>query len=105
MPEVHTVIFTIKSGRLETSEGRYTVVDGVVTLTDPDGNPVMDPTGKTYSHKLGGGPNDADAHAMAQVLARQLYAVLHGDRPKGFGRGSGGGGFNRPIDYDNRGIV
>src|SRR5262245_42953085 len=108
-PEVHPIRIVIRSPKGDfpgqESEGRYIVEDGVVTLTDHDGSVVHDPSGKTYTHRLGLGPNDAHAHTMAGVLAEPLCDARKGNRPpRGFGGGSGDG-FNRTLTYNNKGII
>ena len=72
------------------SLGYYTVVDGVVTMTDAKGNPAHDDSGKVYTQKLA--PND-DAYVIAGRLTRQLRDVLRGrgDAPPA--------GFGAPINY------
>jgi hypothetical protein len=102
-PEVHQVIVDIElpSRRYPagmTALGYYTVVDGVVTMTCPKGEPATDETGKIYTHKLE--PND-DARQIAGRLTKQLRLALRGDRPRGFG--GGGSGFNGPINYPRGG--
>lgn len=90
MSEVHKVTVQIKppNDRFPGSVafGFYKVVDGVVIMTDPDGNPAGDETGKKFSHKLG--PNE-DARAVACKLTRELRLALRGtDVPvNGFERG------------------
>src|SRR5262245_37272484 len=100
-PEVHLVIVEIElpsprcpGGR--STRGHYIVTNGTVILTDPQGEPAADMSGKTYEHKLA--PND-DAHQIAGRLTKQLYNALRGSsRPRGFGGGSSGG-FNRQLNY------
>ena len=72
MPQVNaiTVIVSMPSkkeplGRL--TYGFYTEVDGVVTLTDKEGKPAGDETGKKYSRKLA--PNE-DARAIANKMTK-----------------------------------
>ena len=89
-PEVHQVYIHIKpvSPALPAGQvayGFYTLVDGVVTMTDAKGNPVHDDAGKTYTQKLE--PND-DAYVIAGRLTRQLRDALRGKKdapPAGFG--------------------
>src|SRR5262245_8449723 len=105
-PEVFQVWLDIEIPSRRCPEGRnafgyYIVVDGVVTMTDPKGEPAIDGEGKIYSHKLA--PED-DARVIAGRLTKQLRSALRGDQPKGFG-GSGGSGFNRQLNYNNKGIV
>jgi hypothetical protein len=104
-PEVHTVVVDIElpSPRCPTgrsARGHYTVVDDLLTMTCPKGEPAIDMTGKTYTHKLA--PND-DARVIAGRLTKQLRSALRGDRPKGFG--GSGSGFNGPLNYPRSGIV
>ena len=76
------------------TEGRYTVEDGVVTLTDDSGTPVRDRSGKTYSKKL---EPDEDAYAVAGRLAKQFRrARCGGERVEGF---------SRKLHYPKLGIV
>jgi hypothetical protein len=105
-PEVHQVVVDIAmpSPRLPAGQsalGYYTVVDGLLTMTCPQGKAAEDAEGKTYKHKLE--PND-DARVIAGRLTKQLRSALRGDRPPGFGGSGGGGGFNGPINYPKSSI-
>jgi len=98
--EVHQVVVDIElpSRRFpagKTALGYYTVVDGVVTMTCPKGEPATDESGKTYSAKLQA--ND-DARQIAGRLTKELRSALRG-------KSNAPGGFGGPLNYDNRGIV
>ena len=72
----------------QVAEGRYTVVDNVVTLVDHEGVPATDEKGRKYSQKL----CDGEHHkAIAGRLTRQLRAALRGVGPTQ--------GFAGPIAY------
>jgi hypothetical protein len=98
-PEVHQVWIHIKpvSRGLPTGQiayGFYTLVDGVVTMTDAKGNPAHDDAGKTYTAKLDG----EDLHIIAGRLTRKLRDALIGKKdapPAGFGA---------PLNYSKSGI-
>jgi hypothetical protein len=99
-PEVHQVIVDIHlpSSRLpagQTALGYYTVVDGVVTMTDPKGEPATDGEGRTYTRKLA--PND-DARVIAGRLTKELRLALRGksNAPSGFGG---------PLNYPSKGWI
>jgi hypothetical protein len=67
--------------------GHYTIVDGVLVMTDADGEPVVDGDGKRYTHKL----RDSDNHqVIGAVLTRELRTAL---------RGGTVNGFDGPINY------
>ncbi len=93
MTTVHTVFVQLRppkngdQGRV--IEGAYTLVDGVVTLTNRKGEPACDGDGKRYVHKLKDGEN---ARVIAGRLTRQLRDAL---------KGSSGSvaGFGQPISY------
>jgi hypothetical protein len=61
-------------GRL--AYGFYTEADGLVTLTDKEGKPAGDETGKKYSRKLA--PNE-DGRAVACIMTKQLRLALKGN--------------------------
>jgi hypothetical protein len=97
-PQVHQVYIQIKpvSRALPTGQvayGFYTVVDGVLTMTDAKGIVLHDDAGKTYTAKLQ--PND-DANVIAGRLTRKLRDALRGkrDAPSGFS-----GPLNYPKGY------
>jgi hypothetical protein len=89
-PEVHQVYIHIKpvSRALPTGRvayGFYTLVDGVVTMTNQKGEPAHDDTGKTYTHKL---ESNDDAHIITGRLTQKLRDTLIGKKdapPAGFG--------------------
>jgi hypothetical protein len=99
-PEVHKVWIHIKpvSRALPTGQvayGFYTLVDGVVTMTDAKGKPATDEAGKVYTHKL---ETNDDANIIAGRLTRQLRDALLGKKdapPSGFGA---------PLNYPKAGI-
>jgi hypothetical protein len=98
MIEVHSVIVQVKPPGPnfpgQVAHGRYTVTDGVVTLTDHDGNPVRDGEGRTYTEKL---EPSGDARAVAGRLTKRLRAVLRGESPDAPERVS------KPLNYRNPG--
>jgi hypothetical protein len=71
------------------AEGAYIVVDGVVTLTDRNGEPAIDGDGRRYTHKLVG---DEKPRVIAGRLTKQLRDALRGSAfpTQGFGQ---------PINY------
>jgi hypothetical protein len=60
------------------ARGRYTVIDGFVTLCDREGKIVRDQLGRTYTHALKDG---ASAHVIAARLTKNLRLVLLGKDP------------------------
>jgi hypothetical protein len=69
--------------------GYYTVIDGVVTMTDRHGKPAGEETGRRYVHKLQ--PNES-ANAVACRMTRELRNALRGtSQPVN--------GFSGPIRY------
>jgi hypothetical protein len=70
--------------------GYYTLIDGVVRLTDPQGKAAGLETGREYKHKLVG---DESALAWAAKLTKQLRLAL---RDKS---ASSVNDFNREIIY------
>src|SRR5262245_7577149 len=97
-PEVHQVYAEIKAPSRhlpagQVSSGYYIVVDGVVTMTAPDGEPAVDEHGKTYTHKLA--PGDEPA-VIAARLTKQLRLALRG-------KSGAPGGFSGPLNYPRRG--
>ena len=98
--EVHQVYIQIKpvSPALPTGQvayGFYTLVDGVVTMTNQKGEPAHDDSGKTYTAKL---KTNDDANIIAGRLTRQLRDALLGKKdapPSGFGA---------PLNYPKAGI-
>ena len=99
MPEVHQVWIHIKpvSRALPTGQvayGFYTLVDGVVTMTDAKGTPAQDDNGKVYTAKLDG----EDPQIIAGRLTRQLRDALLGKD------GAPPSGFRGPLNYRPSGI-
>ena len=80
-------------GRL--THGFYTVVDGVLTMTDRDGQPAEDATGKRYTHRLA--PNE-DEHAVASKMTKELRKALRS-------KSEPVAGFSGKINYPKRAIV
>ena len=99
-PEVHQISVKIHppSPRMpagQVARGYYIVVDDLLTMTDPKGEPAVDESGKTYTHKLA--PGD-DAIVIAGRLTKELRLALRG-------KSSAPAGFNGPLNYNNNGIV
>jgi hypothetical protein len=80
MSEVRQVIVTIKppKGNFpgQVAYGWYTLQDGVVTLTDREGNLAGEETGRKFTHKLAVGE---DASATARKLTKELRQALRGN--------------------------
>ena len=100
-PEVHQVWIHIKpvSRALPTGQvayGFYTLVDGVVTMTNQKGEPAHDDAGKFYKAKLQ--PND-DANVIAGRLTRKLRDALRGKKD-----GAPPSGFSGPLNYGPTGV-
>jgi hypothetical protein len=98
-PEVHQVYIHIKPVSLalptgQVAYGFYTLVDGVVTMTNQKGEPALDDSGKIYSAKLDG----EDPQIIAGRLTRKLRDALIGkkDAPPA--------GFDAPLNYPKAGI-
>ena len=93
MSEVRQVIVTIKppKGNFlgQVAYGWYTLQDGVVTLTDRQGNPAGEETGRKFTHKLAPGE---DARAVACKLTKELRLALRGNSAPD-------AGFEGPINY------
>jgi hypothetical protein len=70
----------------QVAEGRYTWEDGVVTLTDDAGAPIMDRKGKPYTKKL---TPQEDPHVIGCRLTKQRYNDYNGGKSD----------FWRPITY------
>src|SRR5262249_49569514 len=97
-PEVHhvTVIIHLPSRRMpegQVAYGHYIVVDGLLTMVGPDGEPAIDETGKTYTHKLA--PGD-DAGEIAGRLTKELRSALQR-------KSNAPGGFGGPLNYPSKG--
>jgi hypothetical protein len=73
----------------QTAEGCFIVEDGVVVLTDRDGNPARDDDGKFYKRKLADGENPK---VIAGRLTRELRTALRG-------KNAPVNGFDGPIRY------
>ena len=73
----------------QTAEGAFIVEDGVVILTDRDGNPARDGDGKFYKQKLADGQNPK---VIAGRLTRELRSALRG-------KNAPTNGFDGPIHY------
>ena len=90
MSEVHQVIVTIKPPKGsfpgQVTYGWYTLRDGVVTLTDREGNPAGEETGRKFTHKLAA---REDARAIACKLTK--HALRGNSAPVA--------GFEGPIIY------
>jgi hypothetical protein len=67
-------------------EAHYTVADGVVTLVNSAGVPILGRYGKAYEKKL---PPLGDAHLIAGGLAKEAWHA----------RGGGKRDFSGPIHY------
>ena len=79
----------------QVSHGKFTFVDGVVTLTDHDGNPVRDGEGRLYTQKLDTIDHN-DALNAAGRLTKEFRLALMG-KTKEQER------FSRPLNYSKRG--
>jgi hypothetical protein len=74
-------------------EGRYTLEDNTVTLTNHVGTPVRDHDGKTYSKKL----EDGEAgHVIAGRLTKEFRRARRGDKHQD-------SNFSAPINYPKTG--
>jgi hypothetical protein len=67
-------------------EAHYTITNGVVTLVDSAGVPILDRYGKPFEKKF---PPLGDAHAIAGRLAKEAWHA----------RGGGKQDFWRPLTY------
>ena len=76
-------------------DGCYTLQEAVVTMTDRNGKPAEDGTGKKYTHKLKPGE---DAKQIASKLTKELRLALRG-------KNAPVSGFNSPIRYPKSGII
>jgi hypothetical protein len=99
-PEVFTVYAQVRAPRGPSDpgavvEGAYIVTDGVVTLTDRQGNPVRDQHGKLYTKKIANGDS---ARTIAARMTKDFRSMLRGKD----GRVSG---FTGPIVYPKFGIA
>jgi hypothetical protein len=87
-PEVFTVFAQVRAPRGSDPgaavEGAYVITDGVVHLTDRDGNPVRDDNGKLYAKKIANGDT---AKVIASRLTKDFRNALRGkdNRVSGFG--------------------
>jgi hypothetical protein len=100
MPKVHPVIVEIKPPKGDfpgqIADGYFIFVDGVVTLTDIDGNPVQDQHGKLYTRTLAPGAKFADAESAARFLFRDFRLSVLGKTPSSER-------FSRPLEYRDKG--
>jgi hypothetical protein len=100
MPKVHPVTVEIKPPRGDfpgqIADGYFIFVDGVVTVTDIDGNPVQDQHGKLYTRTLAPGATHADAHSAANFLFKDFRLAVLGKTPSSEK-------FGRRIEYNDRG--
>jgi hypothetical protein len=76
-------------------EGRYTLEDNTVTLTNHVGTPVRDPDGKTYTKKLE--PNE-EHRTIAGRLTKAFRRARRGDKHHVEG-------FSSPIHYPKNGSI
>jgi hypothetical protein len=76
-------------------EGRFTLEDGIVTLTNHIGSPVRDHDGRTYSKKLADGE---DAYVIAARLTKEFRRARRGDKHKD-------SNFSAPIHYPKNGSI
>jgi hypothetical protein len=87
-PEVHRIIVQVAAPRGnfpgQTTEGYYTVVDSVLTMTDTSGIPIRTPGGDYCTHRLG---PDENPRRMANVLTKEIRRSIRG----------GKGNFNDPL--------
>jgi hypothetical protein len=96
--KIHRVVVQIFPPRPEDNypgqveEAHYTVADGVVTLVDNAGVPILARYGKPYEKNL---PPLGDAHLIAGRLAKEAWHA----------RGDGKRDFNRPIHYPRNGSI
>jgi hypothetical protein len=94
--KVETVLVQIErprgAFRGRVCEGCYVVEDGVLTMTDREGKPVLDDRGYPYTHK-GDNPE-----TIAGRLTHKLRSALRG-------RNAQVQGFDSKIEYFNRGKI
>jgi hypothetical protein len=100
MSEVRYVTVTIqKPGKKfplgQVCDGCYTLVDGVVTMTDRDGRPAEDTNGKKYTHTLKPGE---DARVVAGRMTKELRLALRG-------KNAPVAGFEGKIPYRKSGLA
>lgn len=93
MTDVQQVIVQIRAPK-GTDPGRvvcghFTIKDGLLTMTDPNGVPAEDGIGKRYRHKLMPGE---DARHVACRLTKKLRLALRGSAAPV-------NGFDSPISY------
>jgi hypothetical protein len=94
MPEVHRVTVTVRrpkdSDPGQVTFGYYTLVDGILTMTDASGMPMRRTSGEYYRAKIG---PDESPQTRARVFTREIRAALRGSD------------FNRPLDYSKFGGI
>jgi hypothetical protein len=71
------------------------VIDGVLTMTDRDGQPAEDATGKRYTRKLA--PNE-DERVVASKMTKELREALRS-------KSEPLAGFSGKINYPKRAVV
>jgi hypothetical protein len=76
-------------------EGRFTLEDGIVTLTNHIGSPVRDHDGRTYSKKLEPGE---DPYIIAGRLTKEFRRARRGDKHHVEG-------FSGPLTYPRNGSI
>jgi hypothetical protein len=89
----------------KTGKAYFTFVDGVVTVTDMNGQHLRDGHDKEYTRKLDAG---ADTHVDAELNAGRLFKefikTVGGNPPRGFSGGGGNGNsFGGPLNYPRGG--
>ena len=98
-PEVHSLFVPLKprtrNRPAQLVLGYYTVVDDLLTMTDAEGNPATDETGKVYTAKLG--PGDNARETAGQLTKTLRLALLGKDAPPE--------GFSRPLAYPKIGVA
>jgi hypothetical protein len=95
MLEVHSVWAQVRqptdgSDLGQVTDGYYTLVDDLLTMTDKKGAPVRDLTsGEKFIHKL---KPDEDPRQVAGRLTLKVYRMLRGETAES-------AAFNRPLHY------
>jgi hypothetical protein len=104
MPEVLHVYATVRNptkGRVDdpgqVTTGYYTLVDGVLMMTDSKGAPVHDlNSGEKILHKM---QLDDDATVIAKRLTMKIYRMLRGETAPTVT------GFGRTLNYPTSGVA